>query len=185
MRFVCTFLALTAVVVGIATGSRALAAKTAVEATPIPASVKPDFSKMMLGKWNCSVMSSRRPGPYFITSTSMISPDGYWLITQGNIHKTSWSTALTSQDRVTYDPSTKQWIDLNYDTTGGYGVTTSSGWNGNNIVWTAVLAPKSASVATTNPTTITRVNATRFTSIGSFTETSGRLITVKTTCTKG
>jgi hypothetical protein len=85
---------------------------------------------------------------------------------------------------VTYDSSTRRWIDIETDEQGNYGVTTSPGWNGNTIVWTNAFAPKSAGIASTNPTSITRVSATKYTSLWSFVESNGRVVTVKTVCNK-
>jgi hypothetical protein len=54
MHFSFNVLTLAAVVAGVAgsgTGSRAVAASTGIETTPIPAPTKPNFSKMMIGKW--------------------------------------------------------------------------------------------------------------------------------------
>lgn len=158
------------------------------ESTPIPTSPKTDFSKMqfLTGNWTCDVNSSRRPGPYETTSQAAISSDGHWLVTRTLVHKSSWIPAsFVSEDRMTYDPSTSRWVDISTDQTGGYNVSTSPGWKGNTIVWTDVLITKSNNTASTNPTTITKVSDAKTTSTNSFKEPSGRLVTVKTTCTKG
>jgi len=165
----------------------ALAATPNVEATPVPTAPKPNFSKMafMGGTWTCSIMSSRRPGPYTTTSTTTTSNDGYWMATQATTNTTSWiPQALTTVDRMTYDPSTSRWVDLATDDHGGYDLSTSPGWSGNTIVWTDVTYPKTNATATNNPTTITKISDTKTTSVNSFKEPSGRLVTVKSTCTK-
>lgn len=159
-----------------------------VESTPVPATAKPDFSKMsfLTGNWTCSVKSSRRPSAYTTTSTATMSPDGYWLVTTTTIHKNSWiPQSFTSQDRMTYDPSTSRWVDVATDQGGGYDLSTSPGWNGNTIVWTDQFYPKVNNTATNNPTTITKVSSTKTVSTNTFKEPGGRLISVKTTCTKG
>jgi hypothetical protein len=164
-----------------------VAAAAQTESTPVPANAKPDFSKMsfLTGNWTCSVKSSRRPGPYTTTSTSSMSPDGYWLVTRTTIHKASWiPQSFTAEDRMTYDPSTSRWVDISTDTGGGYDLSTSPGWNGSSIVWTDVVYPKSNATATSNPTTVTKVSDTKTTATSSFKEPSGRLVTVKTTCNK-
>jgi hypothetical protein len=156
----------------------------AVETTPIPAAAKPDFSKMFLGTWRCSTKSSRRAWSFATTSTASVSPDGYWLITHTAIAKTPVNSAFHATDKLTYDPSTKRLVDIQTDEQGNYDVTTSPGWHGNTIVWSDVFAPKSGGIASTNPTTITRVSATRYTSLDTFVEPGGRVITVKAVCTK-
>jgi hypothetical protein len=155
-----------------------------VEKTPIPPLAKPDFSNMLLGTWRCSTKSSRRAWSYETTSTTSPSPDGYWLVTKSKIARTPITAAFQSTDMVTYDSSTRRWIDIETDEQGNYGVTTSPGWNGNTIVWTNAFAPKSAGIASTNPTSITRVSATKYTSLWSFVESNGRVVTVKTVCNK-
>lgn len=165
----------------------ALAAMPTIEATPVPMTPKPSFSKMafMGGTWTCSVMSSRRPGPYTTTSTTTTSNDGYWMATQTTTNTTSWiPQALTTVDRMTYDSSTSRWVDLATDDQGGYDVSTSPGWSGNTIVWTDVTYPKTNATATNNPTTVTKVSDTKTTSVNTFKEPSGRLVTVKSICSK-
>jgi hypothetical protein len=163
----------------------ATSALAQVESTPFPLGRKPDFSMFMTGTYNCSTQSSRRPAPYYTTNTSSVSQDGYWLVTQIVIHKTSWMPRMISGgDRITYDPSTSRWIDMNYDDAGGYGASISPGWRGNSIVWTDALTPKQNNIGSTRPATWTRVSATKMTQSSSLKEAGGRVITVKTTCTK-
>jgi hypothetical protein len=165
----------------------ALAQGAQVESTPVPMNAKPDFSKMsfLVGTWNCSVLSSRRPGPYRTTSVTTMSTDGYWLMTRTTVHKASWIPREFSGDvRTTYDPSTSKWIQLSYDDQGGYDLSTSPGWNGNSITWTDVFYPKTNATAVSNPTTMTKISDARTSSSSTFREPSGRLVSVKTTCSK-
>jgi len=85
---------------------------------------------------------------------------------------------------MTYDPSTSRWIDIAYDQSGGYNVSTSPGWSGNSITWTDAVITKTNATASTNPTTLTKVSDTKTTSKSSFKEPSGRVVTVTATCTK-
>lgn len=167
-----------------AVGAMALAQ---TESTPIPTGPKTDLSRMqfLTGTWNCSILSSRRPGPYTTTQVGSISPDGHWLVTKTTVHKASWIPAsFTGEDHMTYDRSTSRWVDLATDQTGGYDLSTSPGWTGNTIVWTDQTYPKTNNTATNNPVRLTKVSNTKTTSSSSFREPSGRLVTVKTTCTK-
>jgi hypothetical protein len=154
------------------------------ETTRLTLSAKPDFSNMLLGMWRCSTKSSRRAWSYETTSTTSPSPDGYWLVTKSMIAKTPITAAFASTDMVTYDASAKHWVDIETDEQGNYGVTTSPGWHGNTIVWTNAYAPKSVGIASTNPTSVTRVSPTQYTSFWSFVESNGRAVTVKTVCNK-
>jgi len=158
-----------------------------VESTPIPMAPKPDFSKMafMMGTWQCSTKSARRPTAYQTTSATSMSPDGYWMVTKATTHKASWiARELHTMDQVTYDPSTSRWIDISTDDRGGYNVSTSPGWRGNKITWTDAIITKTNATASTNPTTMTKESNTKTTSMSSFKEPSGRLVTVTSTCTK-
>jgi hypothetical protein len=168
-------------------GTAAFAQSPTIETTPIPMTAKTDFSKMafLSGTWNCSVMSSRRPTPYHVTSVSTLSTDGYWMVTRSTTQKTSWiARTLTTEDKMTYDPSTSRWVDVSTDDSGGYDVSSSPGWNGDSIVWTDLAYPQSNATAVNNPTTLTKVSDTETTSVSSFKEPSGRLVTVKSSCTK-
>jgi hypothetical protein len=161
-----------------------LGAAQTIEKTPIPVLAKPDFSKMFLGTWRCSTKSSRRAWSYETTFTANVSPDGYWLVTKSTVAKTPVNGAFQSTDEVTYDSSRSRWVDIETDDQGNYDVTTSPGWRGSTIVWTDAFAPKSAGIASTNPTSLTRVSATKYTSLWSFVESGGRVVTVKTACNK-
>lgn len=159
-----------------------------IETTPIPMNPKPDFSKMLFltGPWTCSVKSSRRPAAFTTTSSARVSDDGYWLLTQTTTQKTPWmNAAFRSEDRMTYDPTTSRWVDISYDERGDYNMSTSPGWIGNKITWTDVTYNKANATAITNPATMTKVGPTKTTSVQTFREPSGRLVTVNTTCTKG
>jgi hypothetical protein len=81
-----------------------------------------------------------------VTNDSAISSDGYWLVDDFVIHKTSWSPQSIGEDRITYDEGAQRWVDLNYGEGGGFNVSISPGWNGNTIVWTDVLIQKGAGV---------------------------------------
>ena len=158
-----------------------------VEATPVPLPPPPDFSSMnfLVGKWSCSTMSSRRPGPYTSTSTYSMDPSGWWLNQTTVTDAMSWFPhATTVYDKTTYDATSKRWVDVTYGDLGAYGLTTSPGWVGNAMVWhDANFAPGPDIVAQTD-TTNTKVSDTKVTSASSFTEAGGRKVTVTTTCNK-
>lgn len=165
----------------------AFAAPIKVETTPIPRDRKPDFSSMnfLNGTWNCSVMSSRRPRAFGTTATTAVSPNGYWMTTRTVTGKVPWNPiTITNQDYVTYDPSTSRWVDISMDDYGAYDISTSPGWNGKSIVWTDVAYPRSHATAVTYPRSVTKLSDRKTVSSARFKEPSGRLVTVKTVCTK-
>jgi len=158
-----------------------------IQSTPVPTPSKPDMSSMqyLVGTWNCSVKSARRPGPYTVTTTYTMDPGGYWILGKTVVHPTSWiPNELTSQDRMTYDASTSQWVDITSDDLGGYDVSTSPGWKGNTIVWHDAIYPKTNNTATNGDTTETKQSDSKTSSMMSFTEPSGRSVAVTTVCTK-
>ncbi|MBV8116567.1 MAG: hypothetical protein JOZ01_01245 [Candidatus Eremiobacteraeota bacterium] len=159
-----------------------------IESTPIPTQVKPNFASMnfMIGTWNCSTKSSRRPGPYMTVSTYSIDPTGYWIVETSTTAPTAWvPTKLVFDDKITYDPDTKRWVDVLSGDQGAYGLIVSRGWVGNQIVWHDLgFAPTSQIRSQTNTTT-TKESDTKMVSRSTFTEAkTGRVVTVVGTCTK-
>jgi hypothetical protein len=159
-----------------------------LETTPIPATVKPDFSQMnfFVGMWRCSIKSSRRPVAYITTSVYSRDASGYWLQEATTVKPPAWEpTALQTYDKITYDPDTKRWIDVTYGDQGAYGLTTSAGWSGNDIVWHDPAFVPGASIQSTSDTTLTKLSPTKYTTSTSFVEAgSGRTVTVNGICTK-
>jgi hypothetical protein len=158
-----------------------------IESTPIPQAPKPDFSSMafLVGTWSCSTKSSRRPAAYTTTVTDAISPDGWWIDQASVTQPMPWfSHRLTVYDKITYDASTKRWVDVNYGGDGFYGLSLSSGWNGNSIVWHDPTFAPNADVTSQTDTTMTKYSDTKYTSSNSFTEAGGRSVSVVTSCTK-
>jgi len=176
-----------AVLVAVATPSYAPAQ---VESTPIPASGKPNFSPMqfMIGTWSCSTKSARRPAPYLTTSTYSIDPNGWYIDVTSVTNPMKWfasQSKLTSNDRITYDSTTHRWVDVYYDNQGGYGLSFSSGWNGNKITWHDVSFAPTSDVKSQTDNVVTKVSDTKMTSASSFTEAkTGRVVAVTGVCTK-
>ena len=146
-----------------------------VEATPVPTPPKPDFSQAqyLIGTWTCSDLSSRRPGPFTTTQVYSMDPTGYWIIRDNTIHKTSWIPSdVHSQTRITYGDQ------------GGYALATAPMTTGNQRTFTYVAQTKAPDIASYAPEIATKVSDTKKTLTTSFTENSGRVVTVKETCTK-
>lgn len=174
----------------ITVGSIALAASTpTIESTPVPRPATPDFSSMnfMMGSWTCSTKSARRPAPYITTSVTTMDPSGYWMVTKSVQKPMSWFPYPSQgTDVVTYDSDTKRWVDVYTGDFGGYGVTTSPGWNGDTMVWTDALFKPGMDVIAQTPTTLTKVSDTKTTAHNTFQEkSSGKWISVDTVCNKG
>jgi hypothetical protein len=159
-----------------------------VESTPIPAPGKPNFSSMqfLVGSWTCSTKSARRPAPYVTSVTYALDPTGYWLNQTSTTSATSWiSRKLTTWDKITYDSDTKRWVDVLYGDGGAYGLSFSSGWNGDKMTWHDVSFAPGPDISAQTDITNTKVSATKMTSSSSFTETkTGRKVSVVGVCTK-
>jgi hypothetical protein len=159
-----------------------------IESTPVPEQPKPNFSSMnfLIGTWSCSNRSSRRPAPFTTTVTYTASPDGWW-IDQKSVNKPmQWFPhSLTVYDKITYDATTKRWIDVSYGDNGTYGLSTAEGWNGDSIVWHDPTFAPSSDISAQTDTTMTKDSDTKYTSSNSFTEASnGRNVSFVTTCMK-
>lgn len=163
-------------------------ASAQVESTPIPAPNKPNFSSMefMIGTWHCSTKSARRPSAYITTVTDSMDPSGYWINQTSVTKPASWiSKELTVYDKITYDPATHRWVDVNYGDEGAYGLSFSKGWSGDRMSWHDVSFAPSADISAQTDTVVTKESSTKMTSASSFTETkTGRHVGVATVCTK-
>jgi hypothetical protein len=158
-----------------------------VETTPIPVQPKPDFSTWMweIGTWNCSSQSARRATPQKSTTTYALDPSGYWIVGTTKTAGVSWFPHdSVSIDKLTYDASGKQWIDVTTDDLGGYDISSSTGWSGNKSVWHDVTYPKQADVVTSNDNTMTKVGDTKMTFVSSFVTAKGTTVGVTGECTK-
>jgi hypothetical protein len=167
-------------------GTVALAAP-AVEGTPAPTPPKPDFSgmKFLIGTWQCTDLSSRRPGPFQTTEVYSVDPSGYWIIRQSTIHTASWiPTEVQSETRYTWDAVAKRWVRITTGARGGYAVATAPMPTGSGKTYTYIIQTKARDIASYAPEVFTKVSDTKKMMTTSFTETSGRVVNVKETCTK-
>ena len=167
-----------------------LHAPAQVESTPIPSPGKPNFSSMqyMVGTWNCSIKSSRRPAAYTTTVTYTMDPTGMWIDQTSVTKPMKWFPSqanLVAYDKITYDSTTHRWVDVNYDKQGGYGLSFASGWNGDKIVWHDVSFAPSPDIKSQTDTSVTKASDMKMTSTSSFTEAkTGRVVSVTGVCTK-
>ncbi|MGA9419723.1 MAG: hypothetical protein WBV40_11275, partial [Candidatus Cybelea sp.] len=99
---------------------------------------------------------------------------------------TAWiSRKLTTWDKITYDSDSKRWADVSYGDGGAYGLSFSSGWNGNKMSWHDVSFAPGPDISAQSDTTNTKVSGTKITSSSNFTEAkTGRKVGVTGVCTK-
>jgi hypothetical protein len=104
--------------------------------TPVPVP-KPDFSSMnfLMGTWNCS--STVRGSHRTETDVTTIGMDGAWMVTQSTSPPFDQYRTYTINGTtyLSYDPDSKMWVQLLVDSSGQYGLSTSSGWQGNSLTW--------------------------------------------------
>jgi hypothetical protein len=181
-RFLCV-LALLVTIGSVA----AIAATPKIEGTPVPTQPKPDFSTMqfLIGTWSCVDLSSRRPGPFNTTEVYSMDPTSYWMVKETTVHKASWiPREIQTETKYTWDSAAKRWVRVLTGDRGGYSVATAPAPAGNKKTYTYIIQTKAMDVASYSPEVFTKVTDTKETMTTSFTETSGRVVSVKETCTK-
>jgi hypothetical protein len=170
-----------------ATGIAAFAASVKIEGTPIPIPGKPDFSTMnfLIGTWQCSDLSSRRPGPFMTTEVYSMDPSGYWMLRDSTVHKASWVPfEIHSQTKYTWDNYAKHWVRITTGDGGTYAVATAPMHTGNVKTYTYLTQTKAPDVASYAPEVFVKQSDTKKTMTTSFTERNGAIVHVKETCTK-
>ncbi len=130
-------LAAVALVLGLAASPVVSAAQPAPAPTMVPM-MKPDFSPMMflMGTWTCTQMLRGKTRPD--TSTTTMGLDDMWMVTQDAAPPfDQYRTVTINTTTYTgYDATTKQWVQISVDNSGGYSTSTSPGWQGNTMTWT-------------------------------------------------
>ncbi|HEY1653606.1 MAG TPA: hypothetical protein VGF86_00665 [Candidatus Tumulicola sp.] len=159
-----------------------LVSTAAPDPAPTPvAMARPDLSPMtfLTGTWTCTQMLRGKPRPD--TSTTTVGMDGAWMITQDTAPPFDQyrTFAIKGTTYTTYDSATKQWIQTGVDSAGGYGTSTSPGWQGNVITWTAHTLDGTSGIDV-----LTKVSNTQTTDDFTATDTAGKVTKTTTTCTK-
>ncbi len=128
-------------VIALAFGLASTPLVSAASPAPAPTQVPmahPDFSSMMFltGSWRCTQML--RGKERSDSSTTTIGMDNAWMVTQDSAPPFDQYRTYTIQSTnyMTYDGSIKQWVQVGADSAGGYGISSSPGWQGNTIAWT-------------------------------------------------
>ncbi len=102
--------------------------------TPVPMG-HPDFSSMrfLMGTWTCH--QTLRGKDRSDTSATTMALDGQYMLTHDNAPSFDKyrTRAVKTESYTTYNSRTHQWVTISVDNFGGYGMSTSSGWNGNTM----------------------------------------------------
>ena len=101
-------------------------------------------------------------------------------------HKASWIPRdFHAETKYTFDRYAKHWVRITTGDQGGYSVATAPMPTGSQKTYTYVIQTKAPDIASYAPEVYAKVSDTKKTMTTSFTETGGRVVTVKQTCTKG
>lgn len=148
--------------------------------TPVPTQ-HPDFSSMMFltGSWACTQMLRGKQRPD--TSTTTIGMDGAWMVNEDTAPPFDQyrTYAIKGTTYTTYDATTKQWVSIGVDSSGGYGTSTSPGWQGNTITWTTKGLDGSSGTDV-----ITKMSDTETSDASSSTDPKGNVTNVTIHCTR-
>jgi hypothetical protein len=148
--------------------------------TPVPMP-RPDFSPMtfLMGTWTCTqpLRGAVRPD----TSTTTMGLDNIWMVSQDTAPPFDQyrTVAIKGTNYMTYDSSLKQWVQIGVDSSGGYGITSSPGWQGNTITWTAKNLDGSSGTDV-----ITKVSDTETNDDNTATDPAGKVTKTTIHCTK-
>jgi hypothetical protein len=173
-------LGVVALMFGLASTPLVSAASPAPSPTQVPMA-RPDFSSMMFltGTWSCTQMLRGKQRPD--TSTTTIAMDGAWMVTQDAAPSFDRyrSYTINGTNYTAYDSSIKQWVQVGVDSSGGYGIGSSPGWQGNTITWTGKGLDGSSSTDV-----VTKVSDTQTSDDSTSTNPAGKATKTTIRCTK-
>jgi hypothetical protein len=148
--------------------------------TPVP-NAKPNFTSMMFmtGTWECHQMLRGKDRPD--TSVTTIGGDGAYMVTQDTAPPfDKYRTfSVKSTSYLTYDPTIKKWVAVGIDSTGGYFLASSPGWNGNTMSSTSKGLDGSVFADT-----LTKVSETETIDRATATDPKGKVTKSVVTCKK-
>jgi hypothetical protein len=168
--------------VGLAAAPLASVAQSAPMAAPTPVPVpRPDFSSMnfLLGTWSCTQPLRGKTRPE--TDVYTMGMDGMWMVDQTTAPPFDQYRTVPQNGMVymTYDGGVKQWVQVNVDNLGGYGIESTPGWQGNSAMWSG-----KGLDGTSFTDNITKVSDTETTDLSTTTDPQGKATTVTITCKK-
>lgn len=165
---------------GLAAAPVVSGAQPAPAPTPVPMT-KPDFSTMMflMGTWKCTQMLRGKTRPD--TGTTTMSADGMWMVTQDSAPPFDQYRTVTINGTtyLGYDTSLKQWVQIGVDSGGGYGISSSPGWQGNTATWTTKNLDGSGGTDV-----VTKVSDTETSDAQTSTDAQGKTSSTTIHCTK-
>ncbi|MEO6836470.1 MAG: hypothetical protein ABI231_11285 [Candidatus Tumulicola sp.] len=134
----------------------------------------------LTGTWSCTQMLRGKQRPD--TSTTKVGMGGAWMVSEDTAPPFDQyrTYAIKGRNYVTYDSSIKQWVGVGVDSSGGYGISTAPGWEGNTMTWTTKNLDGSSGTDVT-----TKVSNTETTDESTSTDASGKSTKVTITCRKG
>lgn len=153
---------------------------TAAAPTPVPIP-KPDFSSMnfLMGTWTCT--QPLRGKTRSETDVYTMSPDGMWMI--DNATSPPFDQYRTVPQNVTtymtYDPMIKKWVTTTVDNFGGYGLESTTGWQGTVATWSG-----NGLDGGSYSDVITKVSDTETSDANTTTDPKGKVQKVTITCKK-
>lgn len=169
-----------ALILGFASAPLVSTASPAPAPTQVPMA-RPDFSSMMFltGSWSCTQMLRGKQRPD--SSMTTIGMDGAWMVTQDTAPAFDQyrTYAIKGANYTTYDSSIKQWVQVGLDSSGGYGIGSSPGWQGNTITWTGKGLDGSSGTDV-----VTKISDTETNDDSTATDPAGKMTKVTIHCTK-
>ena len=181
-RSVLCALACALLVAAFAAAPLATTAQMSPSAAPTPVPIpKPDFSSVnfLMGSWTCT--QPLRGKTRTETDVYTMSADGMWMVDTATSppfdqYRTVPQNSMTY---LTYDPTISKWVQVYTDNFGGYGLSSSPGWQGNAATWSAtgLDGSKTGDV-------ITKVSDTETSDANTVTDPQGKVTTVTITCKK-
>jgi hypothetical protein len=168
--------------VGLAASPLASIADTAPMAAPTPVPIPhPDFTSMnfLLGTWSCTQPLRGKTRPE--TDVYSMGMDGMWMVDQSTAPPFDEfrTVAQNGMAYTTYDSGVKQWVTVNVDSLGGYGIESTPGWQGNTALWSG-----KGLDGTTFTDAITKVSDMETSDLSTTTDPQGKVTKVTITCKK-
>ena len=180
--FVLTALGCALFALALSTAPVVSTAQTATAAAPTPVPVPhPDFSSMnfLLGTWTCT--QPLRGKTRSETDVYSMSSDNMWMVDAATSPPFDQYRSIPQNGMTytTYDPTIKQWVAVYYDNLGGYGIESTSGWQGNVATWSG-----RGLDGRTFSDVITKVSDTQTSDADTMTDSQGKTTNVTVTCKK-
>lgn len=137
-NFVLSALGCALLAIGLSAAPIVSTAQMTTGAAPTPVPIpKPDFTSMnfLLGTWTCT--QPLRGKTRSETDVYAMSNDSMWMVDTATSPPFDQyrTVAQNYTNSMTYDPTIKMWVTTYQDNFGGYGLESTSGWQGNVASW--------------------------------------------------